>query len=246
MRRALTAAIVLALAMQLGSCAVVPWMGEPGYGVVVTNIRSDPTPYILHERGREKRLYSATATWWAYWWFLPIGFVEGGSMGRHLFDRQVQWWDCLAPYEMAWGPRKRDVGTIHELAEWASPAPFWVGDERQNEASRRWILGNDPLVIAMGTDKVKRGATELEPVWSLVRQADLDRTATELLIIDKWPPDWSHESPKGTEQDSRYEALLAKVARRVPFDAPMTLREIFQRQLWQPVTTSGPIVKQRR
>jgi hypothetical protein len=236
MRQLIPGVTIAASVMQLGGCAVVPWGKEPGVCFVVTGIKGDATPYVMYERGRENRVYSATGEWWAYWWFLPFVPVEGGMMDDHLFTRPVPWWDCLAPYEMSWGPRERSLGTIEELAEWLSPAPFWIGEQRQTDASQRWILSNEPMVIAIGTDQVK-----LDPIkhdyhstWSLVRRADIDRTATELVVLDQWPPDWSKESPKGTEQDNRYEALLAKVARHVQFEHPLTLREIFQRRLWEP------------
>jgi hypothetical protein len=247
MRRFVSAGILAVTAMQLGGCAVVPWSKEPGLGYVVTEIKGDPAPYVLYERGWEKRVYSATATWSAYLWLLPFGFIEGGQMGDRLFDHPVQWWECLAAYEMSWGPRERSVGMIKELAEWTAPAPFWNGNDKQTEAQQRWILGNVPLVIAIGTDKVILDPIKYDyrSTWSLVRQTELDRTATELVIIDQWPPDWSDESPKGTDQDKRYEALLAKISRRVPFQHPMTLREIFARRLWEPRASSETITSQQ-
>ena len=98
MRQLITGVILAASVIQLTGCAVVPWGKDPGVGFMVGGIKGDPTPYVMYERGREKRVYSATAEWWAYWWWLPFVPVEGGMMGDHLFNHPVQWWDCLAPY----------------------------------------------------------------------------------------------------------------------------------------------------
>ena len=240
MRQRMTVAILAASALQLGGCAVVPWVKEePAIGIIVTTVEGDPAPYVMYERGKEKQVYCATAWWWAYWWFLPFVIVEGGQMGDNLFDHSVQWWDCLAPYEMAWGPRQRSPGTMQELAGWMSPAPYWVGDKRQTQAPQRWILGNEPMVVAIGTDKVNLDSNS--STYSLVRRAQLDRTATELLVLDKWPPDWSKVSPQGTDMDRTYEASLAKVTRRVQFKYPKTLREILDRRLWEPGANVGSV-----
>jgi len=206
--------ILAASAMQLGGCAVVPWGKEPGVGFVVTNINGDPTPYyVMYERGWEKLVYSASAAWWGYWWYLPFAAVEGGMMGDHLFDYSVQWWDCLAPYEMAWGPRKQSVGTIMELAEWMSPAQFWVGKEQQNEVPQQWILGNEPMVIALGTDKVKLAIFFIQDDLALVLgycrvsnarvvRHPFVRGRSTLLPLDKWGKQKQRRLPHGPGLDA--------------------------------------------
>ena len=182
----------------------------------------------MWEHGKENRLYPARATAWFYWWPLPITPADGNMMGDHLFDHRVYWWDCCAGYEMAWGARQRSVLTILELAQGASPAPYWMGEVKQTTAPKRWILGSDPLIIALGTE-----VGPIEPykgTYALVREADLDKTATELLVLDHWPPKWKFT---GSEWQKEFEAKLAKVTRRIKLEHPMTLREIAAKRLWE-------------
>jgi hypothetical protein len=241
---AMLRALMLLAAMSLGGCAVLPnpeFVPQlPIAYEVICNIRSSPTPYYVYERGKTKRLYGANASVYLFSLIWP---VEGSQMQVYLFDHVVQPWDCWSAYTLALGDRQRRIGPIFDLAEGVSPVPFWIDDIHQEKATVRWIIGNDPFIVAIGTDvvpiRVSGGGDltgsgiQLGKTYAMVREGDLDNTATELIVLDEWPPEWRDT---GSEWEKQFVEQLAKVTRRIKLEQPMTLRNIMAEKAWERAT----------
>ena len=234
-RRIIRSFFIILLLLCVGGltgCAFETGLIPPPY-TIITDLRGDPTPHHLYEHGKQKRLYRAQATIWWCFGFWPI---EANGTDDYLFDHPVQNWQFWKGYAMRFMPRQRQLDVIQELAHGVSPVGRWARKNR-DQARIRWILGNDPLVIAIGTDDV--------PIHSdtciLARDADLDRTATEILILPKWPPKWQmgHDL---TEWENQFIRDLAPKTRHIPLDHPTTLRELLATAPWQsPTAPQSPI-----
>jgi hypothetical protein len=104
----------------------------------------------------------------------------------------------------------------------------------------QWILANRPVVIAIGEHQVtpeKRlnesaswstkldGGIELPPPLRLVRQADLDRSVTRLLVLDDWPDRRFTDEQLGQRVRAEMRTLI--------LEQSMSIGDVMRRQLWQ-------------
>jgi len=210
--------------------------GQPGAYWCVTTLRGDPQPCVVIEDGKQKHLYSATATAYAMFLFWA---TDGGSTGEHFFEEPVKWWQCWKGYAMLNMPPQRSASDIHTVAKGLSP---WIksGDGWQSPQPARWVIATSPIVVAVGSDQVAFGEHAKSPAWephfklgtfyAMVSEEDLDRCATELIVLDHWPTDMKDT---GTEWSREFEKNLSRLSRRINLEKPTTLREIMVNRPWE-------------
>jgi hypothetical protein len=79
-----------------------------------------------------------------------------------------------------------------------------------------------------GGELSKQGLV-LGETFALVREADLDRTATMLVVLDRWPPPWRIY---GEDPQNELQQRMSKVRRQIPLDGPTTLSDLLKTRPW--------------
>lgn len=105
-------------------------------------------------------------------------------------------------------PARDDRGAARRLIDRSPPSRhldnlYAVGRNVAEEDPRGrglWIVGNDPFVVALGDDvtgsngfggarlDVDGGTAQIGRSFQLVSAADLQRKASRLYVLDRWPP----------------------------------------------------------
>jgi hypothetical protein len=191
---------------------------------------------MVVEGGRVKKLYGAEAEAIAMFLFWPL---DGTTAGTGLFEHPVRRWEFWKAYALLHLRPQRSASAIGTVAEGLSPWIVYEGGELKSPQPVRWVLGTSPFVLAVGTEWVPTGKYVETPTWlpehklgtfyAMVGEADLGQTASEVIVLDDWPADLKD---RGTDWEKAFAAELAKRARRVVLDRPMTLREILEKRVW--------------
>lgn len=235
--------MIMLLASFLGGCGVID------------HVAVGKTPYVVCDGGTVRRFYPLQGSVYALGlFFVPI---EGSLTHVYLWRTSARPSTIGLGRSLAKLPRSLNADDLEELAEAIGPpypvaADPWAfsaeGPYSANQVAVRWIISLDPLVVAMGTEStnmriwgggrlLESSELELGDTFALAGEADLDRTASELVVLDRWPLPWRvyGEDPQGA-----LAAQVAPLARRVPLAQPQSLRELMAARPWERASAALP------
>jgi hypothetical protein len=110
----------------------------------------------------------------------------------------------------------------------------------------RWILGNRPIVVAIGRDKLNPPEREFQESFlgselfgeravrigcdqRLVNDEVMNQYADKLIVLDRWPIAEPRNDDAPPPADRRMTVL----------EQPLTIREVLERRLWETKRTLG-------
>ena len=230
----------LLVAAIFGGCT----FNEPkGFNSVYSDVRSDPHPGFIVERGKSQKVYEASASVFFFGLLWPFP-ADGSSTSKFLFYHPLAWWEAWRFTNLGSMPEWRSSRALFELAEVVAP-PQRDSSGQPRDMPVHWIISANPFVLATGTDlhtptmEDRWGESIILPgslpEYGIPTAGDLDRTTTELLVLDSWPPpghgtgqvvQWS------SEQEEQFIAEMAKKVRRISLEEPKSLREIMAQRPW--------------
>lgn len=186
----------------------------------------DKTPYVLIEQGQMKKLFAIQIWSGVPPTLLPapgrvhvvlVDQIPDGSK-RSVLARAAD--ETPASRRLTEGERRAD---LFDLV--GAPIPS------NDVSATRWLVGNDPPVVASDSHRPPVAATQRYLVWHamfnaghlvtqdgfrLVRESDMDEQVDQVVVFAK--PD-AAEAP-------------ARVVRRMTFDQPVALRKLYADRAW--------------
>lgn len=224
--------IVLALIVaMIGGCQSTVWRDK----------QISKELYVMYEGDALRHFYSASVSR-----LTKSAGDASSSYDLGLFETypQVQDAAAMAKRIAAVPPSRRMSSRVEcDLFSLAVYAVGGTGELAKNKTPIKYIISNEPLVIAITDQSTSQGwgwggsvyeTTILAGNYRLVTDRSLDDRVVELVIVDQWPPNPGSTS---ASVDSWFDPQSRNGIRRMVFDQPKSLLDVMKSRPW--LTVSG-------